>query len=293
MDAKKILGVLLLAAVAVAHAQVTLTHVHGLAYSADGKRLMIPSHHGLAVYESGRWSKAPGPEHDYMGFSGTATRIYSSGHPAPGSGLVDPFGLLLSTDGGKTWSKLDLEGESDFHVMAAGWNTNAVYVWNPAPNSRMSAAGLHYTLDDALAWQRSPASGLAGEPRAIAVHPDDAGTLALATSAGLFLSRDHGARFDRLAAAPGEGLAAFFDLAGRAVWYGAFDGQPRLFRVPLDRGAAAEIRLPALEKDAVAFIAQNPASRQEYAIATFQRNVFVSGDGGRTWREIARRGQGR
>lgn len=69
-----------------AHAQsaVTLTHVHGLAYSGDGKRLMIPSHHGLALYENGKWSKAPGPQHDYMGFSGTATRLYSSGHPAPG-----------------------------------------------------------------------------------------------------------------------------------------------------------------------------------------------------------------
>src|SRR5688572_7919185 len=95
-----------------AHAQssVTLTHVHGLAYSADGKRLMIPSHHGLALYESGRWSKAPGPQHDYMGFSATAKYLYSSGHPAPDSGLVNPFGLIRSRDGGNTWEKLGLEG---------------------------------------------------------------------------------------------------------------------------------------------------------------------------------------
>src|SRR6266853_2480637 len=120
-----------------AAAQVTLMHVHGLAYSPDGKRLMIPSHHGLAVYENGKWSKAPGPEHDYMGFAATGKNIYSSGHPAPGSGLVNPFGLLRSRDGGKTWEKLGLEGESDFHLLATGWNTNAVYVWNPAPSSRM------------------------------------------------------------------------------------------------------------------------------------------------------------
>jgi len=53
---------LVLGVTALAHAQVTLTHVHGLAYSSDGKRLMIPSHHGLAVYEAGKWSKAPGPQ---------------------------------------------------------------------------------------------------------------------------------------------------------------------------------------------------------------------------------------
>lgn len=292
MKIRALLALWLLAA-GVAHAQVTLTHVHGLAYSADGKRLMIPSHHGLAIYENGKWSKAPGPEHDYMGFSGTATRIYSSGHPAHGSGLVNPFGLLRSLDDGRTWDKLGLEGESDFHVMAAGWNTNAVYVWNPAPNSRMSSAGLHYTVNEGLAWQRAAAAGMTGDLRAIAVHPDDPGTLALATSDGLFLSRDHGTRFDRLAAAPAEGLSTFFDLGGKTLWYGAFDGKPRLLRVPLDRGAPVEIRLPPLEKDAVAFVAQHPVTRQEYAIATFQRSVFVSGDGGRSWKEIARRGQGR
>jgi hypothetical protein len=97
-----------LVAVMPAQAAVGITHVHGLAYSADGKRLMIPSHHGLALYENGKWSKAPGPQHDYMGFSATAKYLYSSGHPAPGSGLVNPFGLIRSKDGGQTWDKLGL-----------------------------------------------------------------------------------------------------------------------------------------------------------------------------------------
>lgn len=79
-------------AASAADAAVTITHVHGLAYSQDGRRLMLPSHHGLAVYENGRWSIAPGPQHDYMGFTATAKSLYSSGHPAPGSGLVNPSG---------------------------------------------------------------------------------------------------------------------------------------------------------------------------------------------------------
>ena len=83
---------------AAADPAVTLTHVHGLSYSADGKRLMIPSHHGLAVYANGKWSKAPGPQHDFMGFSATAKHLYSSGHPAPGSGLVNPFGDIPPGD---------------------------------------------------------------------------------------------------------------------------------------------------------------------------------------------------
>ena len=278
--------------VATAQSPPTFVHVHGLTYSADGTRLMIPSHHGLAVYENGKWSKAPGPQHDYMGFSATASHIYSSGHPAPGSGLVNPFGLLRSRDGGKTWDKLGLEGETDFHVLATGWHTNAIYVWNPAPSSRMRQPGLHYTLNDGLAWKAARAAGLQGDPRALAVHPDDAATVAVATSSGVFVSRDAGERFTPVAEAA-EGLSVFFDLDGKHLWYGAFDGQPRLARAPLDGGSTAQVKLPPLTKDAVGYIAQNPVARSEYAIATYGRSVYLSKNAGRTWTAIAERGQGK
>src|SRR4051794_450429 len=188
----------LIAISSAAGAEVTLVHVHGLSYSSDGKRLMIPSHFGLAIYENGKWSKAPGPEHDYMGFSATASHIYSSGHPAAGTGLVNPFGLLRSKDGGKTWDKLGLEGESDFHVMATSWNTNAIYVWNPAANSRMPQAGLHYTVNDGFAWKHVAAKGIEGNPYAVAVHPDAAKSVALATPEGVFASSDSGGNFKRI-----------------------------------------------------------------------------------------------
>lgn len=271
-----------------AHADL-LTHVHGLAYSADGKRLMIPSHFGLAIYENGKWGKAPGPEHDYMGFSATAKDIYSSGHPAHGSGLVNPFGLLRSKDGGRTWDKLGLEGESDFHVMATGWNTNAVYVWNSAPNSRMKERGLHYTFNDGLAWKHATAKGLEGNPYSLAVHPDDPKAVALATPNGIFESSDAGQIFAKIA--PGQGTAVFFDLDGKHLWYGSYDTQARLSRARLKDGPVAQYNLPALTKDAVSFIAQNPARRGEYAIATFNRNVYLSSDGGKTWKAIAERGE--
>ena len=202
---------------------------------------------------------------------------------------MNPFGLLRSRDGGKTWDKLGLEGESDFHLLATSWNTNAVYVWNPAPNSRMKQPGLHFTLNDGLAWKPARASGLDGDPHALTVHPDSAVTVAVATSKGVFLSRDSGERFTRVAST-GEGLSVFFDLDGKQLWHGVFDGQPRLARAPLDGGAPTEVRLPPLDKDAIAYIAQNPKARKEYAIATFGRNVYLSKDAGQSWMEIADRG---
>lgn len=287
-----LLVLIAVAGAAFAQAPVTLTHVHGLAYSADGARLMIPSHHGLAVYENGRWSKAPGPQHDYMGFSATAKNLYSSGHPAPGSGLVNPFGLIRSRDGGNTWEKLGLEGETDFHLLATSWNTDAIYVWNPARSSRMESPGLHYTTTGGFGWKRATAHGLMGEPHAIAVHPDDPKTVAVATSDGLYFSRDGGERFSRRPG-NGEGLAVLFDLDGRRLWYGSFDGQARLAQVPLEAGHPVQLRLPPLQQDAVAYIAQNPRRKLEYAIATFKRDVYISKDGGESWRRIASAGQAR
>jgi len=244
------------------------------------------------VYANGKWSMAPGPQHDYMGFSATAKHYYSSGHPAPGSGMVNPFGLIRSRDGGRSWDRLGLEGETDFHLLAAGWNTNAIYVWNPAPSSRLRQSGLHYTLNDGLLWKHAAAGRLDGQPRALAVHPDDPAAVAVATPKGVYLSRDSGERFAAIAGGV-EGLAVFFDLDGKHLWYGAYDGRARLARVALSGGLPQEFALPPLERDAVAYVAQNPAARAEYAIATFGRNVYLSRDGARSWRAIAERGEGR
>ena len=269
---------------------VTLTHVHGLSYSADGARLMVPSHHGLAVYDGSKWSKAAGPQHDYMGFSGTRDALYSSGHPAPGSGLTNPFGLIKSIDGGKTWKNLGLEGESDFHLLATSYGTNAVYVVNHGANSRMNQPGIYSTTNDGLRWTLAAARGLSTALKSLAVHPNDAKLVAAGAEDGLYLSHDAAGQFERIFSGA-QVLAETFDLDGRHLWFSTYAGKASLMRVALDPGAKTEtLSIPALTEDAVAYIAQNPARRSELAIATFKRSVFVSKDGGRSWIAIAHEG---
>ncbi len=225
-----------------------------------------------------------------MGFSATRDTLYSSGHPAPGSGLKNPFGLIKSTDGGRTWQKLGLEGESDFHLLAASHRTNAVVVFNPQPNSRMSQSGIYQTRDDGLQWQRAAAKGLGKQPNSLAVHPTDARIIAAGTADGLYLSRDAGESFDRVVGGA-RVLAETFDLDGQQLWFSSHAGQAALSRIALKPGAKAEaVPMPALTEDAVAYIAQNPARHNEIAIATFKRSVFISKDQGRTWTQIAKEG---
>ena len=269
---------------------VTLMHVHGLAYSADGKQIFIPSHHGMAIYSDGRWSKAPGPEHDYMGFSVTQKFFYSSGHPAQGSGLINPFGLMKSGDGGRTWQKLGLEREADFHLLAASYGTNAVYVFTHAPNSRMSKAGIYFTALDGFSWKYAESKGLGGEPFSLAAHPANGKIVAAGTKTGLFLSTDSGDNFKPLASGE-QVLATFFDLDGKYLWFSSHSGKPALTRLEWGSGKKTDINLPPLTRDAVAYIAQNPVNREEYAIATFERSVYLTKDQGKTWTQIANRGQ--
>jgi hypothetical protein len=61
--------------------------------------------------------------------------------------------------------------------------------------------------------------------------------------------------------------------------------------MPIGGGQPVQVALPRIQDDAVGFLAQNPVAPKEYAIATYQRDVYVSKDGGRSWKQIARRGQ--
>lgn len=280
-------GMLALASAACAKTTLPLRHVHGLGYSADGARILIPGHQGIMAYGNGRWSIAPAPKYDFMGFAVTRHFIFTSGHFPPGGARGASLGLLRSGDGGQSWTSLGFKGEAEFHLVAAGYESNALYVYNSAPNSRMPHPGLYRMMNEGLGWRGVSARDLRGEIFKLAVHPTDEAMVAVVTSEGLFLSRNGGEEFEPLVA--GADLrTAYFPLDGDSLWFGTYAGRPGLFRMAISSGVREEITLPPIGRDAVAYIAQNPVRREEFTMVTFERAVFVTADRGASWRRIAR-----
>jgi hypothetical protein len=271
---------------AVSDAEVELPHVHGMGFSGDGQSLSVAVHDGLRIFSRGRWLVPEITPHDYMGYTVTSEAFYSSGHPAPGSSLRNPLGLVKSTDGGETLAQLGFESESDFHVMDVGYYSHIIYVVNLQANSKL-ASGVHYSLDDGANWRQAALNGFTGQPVAIAVHPTEANVLAMTTADGLFLSEDYGDNFASVSSST-PATAVEFSPDGKILFFGYLT----LSRYQLENGLVESVSIPEIAADdAIAYIAVTPVDSAEIAFATFHRHIFHSVDSGQTWHAIAKNGK--
>jgi photosystem II stability/assembly factor-like uncharacterized protein len=162
------------------------THVHGLAL--DGERLLIATHHGLHELDPSTGTTAPvgTSRQDFMGFSvAPEGRLFASGHPEEGGNS----GVLLSTDGGTSWTKLSdgVGGPVDFHQMT-------VSPADPATLYGAFAGGLQRSRDGGTTWELvGPApEGLID----LAASSLGAERLYAATEAALLVSADGGASWE-------------------------------------------------------------------------------------------------
>ena len=82
----------------------------------------------------------------------------------------------------------------------------------------MPAPGLYVTHDEGKSWRRAAVRKLKGEIHGLAAHPQQAGTVAVATGRGLYISRDAGESFSLL---DGRELATAvaFDFDGKRLRY--------------------------------------------------------------------------
>ncbi|MFS1512041.1 F510_1955 family glycosylhydrolase [Chengkuizengella sp. SCS-71B] len=266
-------------------------HVHGMGFNSEGSRLLLSSHTGLKVYEDGIWSEGKGEGHDYMGFAMAKDSFFSSGHPALGSELKNPLGIVKSSDEGKSLEQLTLYGEVDFHVTGVSYNTGTLYVINFAQNSVMKNKGLYYTQNETQTWKRSLLEGYPSQlkPDALAVHPDEDSIVAIATENGLYLSINYGDSFEK--SFDGYQItAAYFDFDDQ-LWVGTYNGQAGLQRMDLNTGKITIVNIPDMPKDAIQYITLNPENTLEMIIATYNVDMYKSVDGGESWVTIAEQGK--
>lgn len=266
-----------LAVAAIAQAA-PLASVTGLAFTPDGEALLVAGAHGVAVFGSDGGASALGAPHEVTGFAASATALYSSGHR----------GLMRAAQDAPVWHPLALEGEASFRTMAAGFQTNAVYVLADEPNEAMRAPGLYWTRDDGKTWRRAAAQGLKGNILDIAAHPLRGTVVAAATSTGLFISHDAGSHFRRIM--DGHAVTATaFDARGERLFAVTAEAS-ELLTIALPGGARSAAKLPPLGIDIVTHISPSPVDARTLAIATEGRNVFITEDAGASWKPIARNG---
>ncbi|MGM0878190.1 MAG: F510_1955 family glycosylhydrolase [Bacillota bacterium] len=270
--------------------RVEFMHIHGLGITNDGSEAYVPAHDGLKVFKDGMWGNAEGEKHDYMGFSIVDDGFYSSGHPGPGSSLKNPFGVIKTTDMGKNLKMLDLYGEIDFHVMAVGYKSHAIYVINPQENSRMDDTGLYYSTDDTKTWTKSEMEGLSGQISTLAVHPTNEAIVALGTNEGLFVSQDYGQSFDSISDFPI--TAVSFSITGELL-AGSVSNEFTLSKFNIETNDETTLSIPSLsEENAIAYIAVNPKDEKQVIFTTFEKDIYITKDLGGNWNQIAEKGEG-
>jgi hypothetical protein len=236
-----------------------MAHVHGLAVDPADGQLLAGTHYGaFRVGKDGELEQF-GPIQDFMGFSIAGPGHYlASGHPGAGQSGPGNLGLIESTDGGKSWDTVSLEGKADFHTLKA--RHGRVYG---------HSGGTLMVSEDKKSWDERAQISLAD----LAVSPEDPETLLVTTQEGVGRSTDGGRTFQRLAGAPVLVLVAWTD-EGALIGVDPSGG----VHVSDDDGASWTERGNAGGQPAAL-----TATDAEIFVATRDGRIVESSDGGSTF----------
>ena len=251
-------------------------HVHGLGVDPASGDVLAATHTGLFRLGDGDPVRVADRWQDTMGFTVDGDRLLGSGHPDLREDLPVHLGLIESTDTGRTWTALSLEGEADLHALTVDSGSSDVFAWDSVSGAVLASA------DGGRTWQEGQTFEAVAD---LVVDPD--GTSLLATTAeGLLASTDRGTTFaasvpqppvllsqvEPLSTAGSSGGLAGVAVDG-SVWHltagdwtqvGALPGAPAAFTV-------------------------TPDGNQ---LAATEDEILRSGDDGRTWEQLTPLGAG-
>ena len=94
----------------------SVSHIHHVKVIEN--KILVLTHEGLFELVGKNDMKLIGKNRiDVMGFTSLGKLLFASGHPAIGSKMPNPIGLVKSLDGGLTWKSVSLVGKVDFHFL--------------------------------------------------------------------------------------------------------------------------------------------------------------------------------
>jgi hypothetical protein len=122
----------------------SVSHIHHV--KVVEKKVLVLTHEGLFELVKRIEMKLVGKEKiDVMGFSTLGKALLASGHPAVGSTMPNPIGLVKSTDGGLSWKAVSLVGKVDFHFLE-GAGTDLY-------GADSQSGKFMYSADSGLTWK--------------------------------------------------------------------------------------------------------------------------------------------
>jgi hypothetical protein len=193
---------------------IEIHHIHGLAIDRQRPEILyVATHTGLVRLGPNAAPEWIGvPRYDLMRFTPDPRNsrvFFASGHPdlpAYQELRVGNLGVIVSSDGGRTWGSVALSGQADFHALACSAGDGGTrYGWN------VTGPGALYRIAVGQ-WraERLPAAGLS-RVLSLAASPDPSGPVFAGTEVGLFVSHDAGSCTGLAGRRPVRGLGAVVD----------------------------------------------------------------------------------
>ena len=267
-----------------------IDHIHGLGYLNGGNDIAIATHFGLYEYAKDGWKEANSQKHDYMGFQAVREGFFSSGHPEEGSEYKNPLGLIKSIDKGASFEQLGFYGEIDFHYLAAGYDSNTIYVLNEMPVEEMDI-GLHYSTDEGASWTEAAMKGFSSDYISnLSAHPTRKELFAIGSMDGIFISDDYGQNFKSMNDTK---MVTYVTLTETGGFYTNLENDTVYLKsFSFESNEEIDVQLPKdLKGDPITFIAVSPENQKEIVIVTNENNIYITKDVGFSWDKLASNGE--
>ncbi len=201
-----------------------------------------------------------------------------------------PAGTFISADLGETWKSASvfprvdgvksLQGVSVFHFIDDPKDKNTFY-WASRGN------GLFYTTDGAQSWNRSPAPLDKGFIYSVAIHPEDHCTIYVTTGKQIFRSTDCVRSWSEIYRETSTDSVRALAINPFSPYEVMMVKQKGDVLMSNDAGVSWQV-VTRMKRTTLVNIVADPNVEGRWYIASREKGMFRSDDGGQTWKDLVK-----